>query len=109
LNNSFRHHRKAASVFPDPVGEKMRVFLALAILGQLAAWGGLGCPNLSSNQAHTYGSNREDRLADTGSSRLARSLVGISSSFDGLYWQAAKCMIRVGYKTMGIEADINDT
>ena len=60
------HQRKAARVFPEPVGEKMRVFFPSAILGQLANCGGLGCLNVSSNHCHTYGSNREGKSADSG-------------------------------------------
>jgi hypothetical protein len=37
--------RKAASVFPDPVGAQMRVCEPEAIAGQPAAWAGVGASN----------------------------------------------------------------
>src|SRR5687768_17439634 len=45
--------RKAARVFPDPVGAQIRAFLPDAIAGQPAAWAGVGASNEASNHALT--------------------------------------------------------
>ena len=55
------HQRKAVSVFPKPVGEKMSVFFPSVILGQLAIYGGEGMSNVSRNHVQTYGSKSEDK------------------------------------------------
>ena len=45
--------RKAARVFPEPVGAQIRVCSPEAIAGQPAAWAGVGASNDSSNQRRT--------------------------------------------------------
>src|SRR5687767_15817169 len=45
--------RKAARVFPDPVGAQISAFLPEAIAGQPPAWAGVGASNEASNHALT--------------------------------------------------------
>ena len=52
--------RKAASVFPDPVGAQIRLCAPDAIAGQPAAWAGVGASNEASNQRRT-GSEKGSR------------------------------------------------
>ena len=46
-------HRKAASVFPDPVGAQISVLAPATIDGQPIAWAGVGASNDDSNQRLT--------------------------------------------------------
>src|SRR5688500_17404917 len=46
-------HRKAASVFPDPVGAQIRVLAPAVIGGHPIAWAGVGAANDASNQRLT--------------------------------------------------------
>ena len=48
-------HRKAAKVFPDPVGAAMSVSRPRAISFQPAACGGVGSRKRSRNQSRTRG------------------------------------------------------
>ena len=43
--------RKAASVFPEPVGAWMRTWPPRAIAGQPSSWAGVGSANARSNHA----------------------------------------------------------
>ena len=45
--------RKAASVFPDPVGAQIRVLAPATIFGHPIAWAGVGSANDASNQRLT--------------------------------------------------------
>src|SRR5262245_29725433 len=51
-------HRKAASVMPDPVGARMRVWSPPAMAGHPWAWAGVGAGKLVSNHAWTAGEKR---------------------------------------------------
>ncbi len=48
-------HRKAASVLPDPVGDRISVCSPRWMAGQPSTWGGVGSPNISPNQPFTAG------------------------------------------------------
>jgi hypothetical protein len=52
--------RKAARVFPEPVGAQIRVFAPEAIAGQPRAWAGVGASKESSNHFLT-GSEKGSR------------------------------------------------
>ena len=54
-------HRKAASVFPLPVGDRISVDSPRAIAGQPSACGVVGSPNEAANQCATAGWNRLER------------------------------------------------
>ena len=51
--NRSRPHRKAARVFPEPVGDRISVFSPDEIAGQPCACGGVGSTNDVSNQVRT--------------------------------------------------------
>ena len=50
-------HKKAASVFPLPVGAQMRVCSPPAMCGQPSSWGLVGAGKDAANQARTAGEN----------------------------------------------------
>ena len=54
--------RKAASVFPEPVGAWMSVCLPDAIAGQPRSWAGVGASKVCSNQRRTVGLNGASAL-----------------------------------------------
>ena len=58
-------HRKAARVFPDPVGDKISVFSPEAIFGHPNDCGGVGATNDVSNQARTAGEKGSSAASDT--------------------------------------------
>ena len=54
---SLIHTKKAASVFPEPVGAKIRVFCFLKMEGQPLSCGGVGVLNVFLNQFFSVGWN----------------------------------------------------
>src|SRR5690606_41670484 len=55
-------HRKAARVFPDPVGAWIRVWAPDPIAFQPSTWAGVGAGKLASNQARVAGANSSREL-----------------------------------------------
>src|SRR6185437_8452041 len=51
--------RKAASVFPEPVGAAITTLRRALINGQASACAGVGAAKVSSNQAATAGKNKD--------------------------------------------------
>ncbi len=49
------HTRKAARVFPEPVGAEMSVGFPARMLGQPPTWGSVGVPNFVTNHSAVTG------------------------------------------------------
>ena len=68
--------RKAASVFPEPVGARRRVWLPAAMGGQPSSWAPVGATKLVSNHARVGGEKRSrtvPAIADHATAEVRRS------------------------------------
>src|SRR6266568_173696 len=57
--------KKAASVFPEPVGAEMSTLRPAAISGQPCSWGSVACWNRESNHSETRGSKPARGMASS--------------------------------------------
>jgi hypothetical protein len=58
--------RKAASVFPEPVGAWIRTCAPEAIAGQPSSWAGVGAANARSNHALVNGEKTSSTSIEAG-------------------------------------------
>ena len=58
-------HRNAASVLPDPVGARIRLWLPPAMAGQPWAWAAVGSPKVVRNHSRTGSENAPNEPSAT--------------------------------------------